>query len=109
MVLSELLPFLRFLNKQFDRFDHYQARVLFAKSGDFEFIENVGGEKIKLKEFYPSGVRQKKRKELYAIFGQKSTHYNRCKCRWENDAFKVHPVESFIFGQIYDSDAGKRP
>ena len=30
--------FLSFLNKRFDLFDHYQARVLFARSKNYEFI-----------------------------------------------------------------------
>ncbi len=30
--------FLRFLNKEFDIFDHYQARVKFAKAFDYKFI-----------------------------------------------------------------------
>lgn len=32
------LLFLKFLNKEFDRFDHYQARLFFAKIGDKNFI-----------------------------------------------------------------------
>lgn len=32
------LLFLRFINKEFDRFDHYQARIFFAKSDDKNFI-----------------------------------------------------------------------
>ena len=32
------LLFLKFLNKEFDRFDHYQARLFFAKAGDKNFI-----------------------------------------------------------------------
>jgi DNA mismatch repair protein MutS2 len=51
LTLSELLPFLKYLNKQFDRFDHYQARVEFARSNDLEFIENIGGQKIVLSDF----------------------------------------------------------
>jgi DNA mismatch repair protein MutS2 len=30
--------FLRYLDRQFDRFDHYQARVRFARSRDYEFV-----------------------------------------------------------------------
>ena len=30
--------FLKFINKEFDRYDHYQARLEFAKSKDFNFI-----------------------------------------------------------------------
>ena len=29
---GELLMFLKFMNKDFDRFDHYQARLFFAKN-----------------------------------------------------------------------------
>ncbi|MGB6328829.1 MAG: endonuclease MutS2 [Halarcobacter sp.] len=32
------LMFLKFINKEFDRFDHYQARLFFAKIGDKNFI-----------------------------------------------------------------------
>lgn len=32
------LLFLKFINKEFDRFDHYQARIYFAKIGDKSFI-----------------------------------------------------------------------
>jgi DNA mismatch repair protein MutS2 len=32
------LLFLKFINKEFDRFDHYQARIFFAKMGDKNFI-----------------------------------------------------------------------
>ena len=71
-LLSELLPFLRFLNKQFDRFDHYQARVLFAKSGDFEFIENVGGEKIKLKSFIHPALDKKSAKSFTLSLDKKA-------------------------------------
>ena len=31
--LKQLL-FLKYINKEFDRFDHYYSRVLFAKNGD---------------------------------------------------------------------------
>lgn len=32
------LMFLKFINKEFDRIDHYQARIFFAKSGDKNFL-----------------------------------------------------------------------
>ncbi|PRM89582.1 endonuclease MutS2 [Aliarcobacter cryaerophilus] len=32
------LFFLKFINKEFDRFDHYQARIFFSKIGDKNFI-----------------------------------------------------------------------
>ena len=37
-VFEKNLLFLKFLNKEFDRFDHYQARLFFAKNGDKNFI-----------------------------------------------------------------------
>ncbi len=37
-VLRENLMFLKFINKEFDRFDHYIARVHFAKQNDTNFI-----------------------------------------------------------------------
>ncbi len=37
-LLAKHLMFLKFINKEFDRFDHYQARVHFAKVNDFNFI-----------------------------------------------------------------------
>ncbi len=43
--------FLNFINREFDRFDHYQARVNFAKIKDFEFISQSRGDEIILKDF----------------------------------------------------------
>jgi len=37
-ILSKQLMFLKFINKEFDRYDHYQARLEFAKTHDFNFI-----------------------------------------------------------------------
>ncbi len=37
-ILGKHLMFLGFINKEFDRFDHYMARVFFAKSDDKSFI-----------------------------------------------------------------------
>ncbi len=37
-VFEKNLLFLKFINKEFDRFDHYQARLFFAKQGDKNFI-----------------------------------------------------------------------
>jgi DNA mismatch repair protein MutS2 len=44
-------PFLKFLNKAFDRFDHYQARVRFAKAYDYEFVLPSEGKAVVLKDF----------------------------------------------------------
>ncbi len=43
--------FLRFINKEFDRFDHYNARVQFAKDNDLEFILANKTQHIKLCDF----------------------------------------------------------
>ncbi len=43
--------FLGFLNKEYDRFDHYQARVNFARVFDYEFILPDKGRGMKLSEF----------------------------------------------------------
>ncbi len=45
------LKFLRFLDRAFDRFDHYQARVRFAKALDLVFIKPKNDDKIILKNF----------------------------------------------------------
>jgi DNA mismatch repair protein MutS2 len=45
------LMFLKFINKEFDRFDHYQARVFFAKIGDKNFILPNNKGKNSLVEF----------------------------------------------------------
>ncbi|MBL0721527.1 MAG: Smr/MutS family protein, partial [Sulfurovum sp.] len=43
--------FLRFINKEYDRFDHYQARVLFAKANEYEFILPSRDKRVKLVDF----------------------------------------------------------
>lgn len=45
------LMFLKFINKEFDRFDHYQARVFFSKIGDKNFILPSKKKTNKLVEF----------------------------------------------------------
>ncbi|MDY0179707.1 endonuclease MutS2 [Aliarcobacter skirrowii] len=45
------LLFLKFINKEFDRFDHYQARIFFAKIGDKNFIIPSKSSVNKLVEF----------------------------------------------------------
>ncbi|QDF28770.1 endonuclease MutS2 [Halarcobacter anaerophilus] len=45
------LLFLKFINKEFDRFDHYQARLFFAKAGDKNFILPNKNNKNRLVEF----------------------------------------------------------
>ncbi len=43
--------FLSFLNRAFDRFDHYQARLFFAKAQDLEFVKPAGDHAIRLHGF----------------------------------------------------------
>lgn len=49
--LFKWIRFLEFINREFDRFDHYQARVNFAKSFDYEFVLPSKGKKIILDSF----------------------------------------------------------
>ena len=49
--LAELLPFINFIDKEFSRFDHYQARVLFARSKNMELLKAQKDTKIILKDF----------------------------------------------------------
>ena len=43
--------FLAFINKEYDRFDHYQARVSFARAKEYEFILPSKHKRIKLQDF----------------------------------------------------------
>ncbi len=43
--------FLRFINKEFDRFDHYQARVSFARAKEYEFVLPSKSKRITLEAF----------------------------------------------------------
>jgi len=43
--------FLRYIDKEYDRFDHYQARVGFAKAYEYEFVLPSKEKIIKLDEF----------------------------------------------------------
>jgi DNA mismatch repair protein MutS2 len=54
-IFSTWERFLAYINKEFDRFDHYQARVSFAKSYEYEFIlptkSKNGKKRVKLVDF----------------------------------------------------------
>ncbi len=50
-IFEKNLMFLKYINKEFDRFDHYQARLFFAKSGDKNFIIPSKSGKNKLVDF----------------------------------------------------------
>jgi len=43
--------FLGFINKEYDRFDHYQARVSFARAKEYEFVLPSKHKRIKLQDF----------------------------------------------------------
>ncbi len=43
--------FMRFINREYDRFDHYQARVMFARAFDYQFILPSKRKVVKLSEF----------------------------------------------------------
>ncbi|WP_457747371.1 endonuclease MutS2 [Sulfurimonas sp.] len=49
--LSTMLPFINFVDKEFTRFDNYQARVLFAKSKNLDLVKSEKNSKIILQEF----------------------------------------------------------
>ncbi len=52
--------FLNFLNREFDKLDHYLARVSFAISGDLEFILPSNAKKHEIKDFcHPALVNPK--------------------------------------------------
>ena len=52
------LPFIKFIDKEFDKFDHYQARLFFAKSKNLEFIIPEKSSTIILKDFYHPAIKQ---------------------------------------------------
>jgi len=43
--------FLQFINKEYDRFDHYQARVSYARANEYEFVLPSKQKGIKLQDF----------------------------------------------------------
>ncbi len=49
--MAEWLKFFRFLDKAFDRFDHYQARVAMARMEDLSFVLPKGSDEIVLHQF----------------------------------------------------------
>jgi len=49
--LSNLLPFINFIDKEFDKFDHYQARVLFARAKNLQLLKAQNDSKIVLHGF----------------------------------------------------------
>ncbi|MEA3522848.1 MAG: endonuclease MutS2 [Campylobacterota bacterium] len=49
--LKEQLGFIKFIDKEFDRFDHYQARVHFARSKNFSIVKTVKEHSVVLDGF----------------------------------------------------------
>jgi DNA mismatch repair protein MutS2 len=49
--LATLLPFLNYIDKEFDKFDNYQARVFFAQSKNLQIIKTKNDTNVVLKEF----------------------------------------------------------
>ncbi|MDH4944248.1 endonuclease MutS2 [Sulfurimonas sp. C5] len=58
--LEELLPFINFVDKEFSKFDNYQARVLFARSKDLAIIKSKNHKNIILKDFIHPALHQAK-------------------------------------------------
>ena len=58
--LAELLPFINFINKEFERFDHYQARVHFARSKSLSIIKAEKSRVIKLVAFEHPAIHKAK-------------------------------------------------
>jgi len=50
-LLAQMLPFLKFIDKEFNRFDNYQARVKFAQSADLMLVKAQKDAKIVLEGF----------------------------------------------------------
>lgn len=49
--LYELTPFIKYIDKEFSKFDNYQARVFFAKSKNMALIKSKNDSKIVLEDF----------------------------------------------------------
>ncbi len=49
--LTNAVLFIGFIDREFERFDHYQARVLFARARDFSILKPHGGTDVVLEEF----------------------------------------------------------
>jgi len=75
MMLWKHTKFLEFLDKKFDKFDHYQARVNFAKSKELLFVLPKNSKKIILKNFIhpalsnPKPINVSFEKEILVITG----------------------------------------
>jgi len=51
LALREMLPFIGFIDKEFNRFDHYQARVMFARAKNYQMLQAQKDDKIIIEGF----------------------------------------------------------
>jgi DNA mismatch repair protein MutS2 len=58
--LQKSLLFLKYINKEFDRYDHYSARASFARGGDLNFILPKKDDAIILSNFYHPAINDPK-------------------------------------------------
>ncbi|MBD3799529.1 endonuclease MutS2, partial [Sulfuricurvum sp.] len=58
--LSNLVPFIGFIDREFDRYDHYQARVLFARARDASILKPQNSGEIVLEEFSHPAIHKAK-------------------------------------------------
>lgn len=66
--LAELQPFIAFIDKEFDKFDNYQARVLFARAKNLQIIKSKNDSKIVLDSFIHPALH--KAKPIYVDFSK---------------------------------------
>jgi len=74
-LFTKFLKFLRYIDKEFDRFDHYQARANFAKVKEFDFVLPNSSKDIIIKGFKHPALKEPRaidiewRKKLLFITG----------------------------------------
>ena len=59
-IFTKHFLFMRFLNREYDRFDQYQARVMFARAFDYSFILPSKRKVVKLSEFSHPAIEKPK-------------------------------------------------
>ncbi|MGD9655978.1 MAG: MutS2/Smr-associated SH3 domain-containing protein, partial [Sulfuricurvum sp.] len=58
--LSGLVPFIGFIDREFDRYDHYQARVLFARAHEIVILKPQNNTDVVLEEFSHPAIHKPK-------------------------------------------------
>ncbi|WP_455757850.1 endonuclease MutS2 [Sulfurimonas sp.] len=58
--LIEIQPFINFIDKEFDKFDNYQARVLFARAKSLQIIKSKNDSRIVLHSFIHPALQKAK-------------------------------------------------